>query len=68
MTVKDEIRMLIDGLPDDAASDALDYVRWLADEFDTLTETDLAEVRLGEAEIAKGDFVTLEELRRQLAR
>lgn len=67
ITVKDETRMLIDGLPDDAASGAIDSLRWLADEPAVLTEADLAEVRLGEAEIARGEFVTLNELRRQLA-
>lgn len=62
MTVKDEMRRLIDVLPNDAASDALDYLRWLAREVDTLTEAELAEVRLGEAEIAREDTVTLDEL------
>jgi len=62
MTVKDEMRMLIEILPDDATSDALDYMRWLAQEVDTLTEAELAEVRLGEAEIASGHSITLDEL------
>jgi len=68
MTVKDEMRMLIDVLPDDAATDALDYLRWLASDADTLSEQELVKVRLGEAEIANGDTVSLDELRRQLAR
>ncbi len=68
MTLKDEKRILIEVLPDDAASDALDYMRWLARKVDTLTDAELAEVRLGEAEIARGETVTLAELRQQLAR
>ncbi len=67
MTVKDEMRMLIDVLPEDAATDGMDYLRWLASDVDTLTEEELAEVRLGEADIASGDTITLSELRRQLA-
>ncbi len=67
MTVKDEMRTLIDALPEEAADDALDYLRWLASDIDTLTEDELAEVRLGEAEIARGETVSLNELRRQLA-
>ncbi len=67
MTVKDEMRTLIDALPEEAADDALDYLHWLASDIDTLTEDELAEVRLGEAEIARGETVSLNELRRQLA-
>lgn len=66
MTIKDSLHMLIDVLPDEAGGDALDYLRWLAQEFGTLTEAELAEVRLGEAEVARGDMVTLDELGRSL--
>ena len=38
---------------------ALEYVRWLASEGETLSEEELAVVRRGEDEIARGEYVTL---------
>lgn len=67
-TVKEELHQLIELLPEAEASDALDYVRWLRSNEEELTEEELADVLLGEAEIARGDFVTLEELKRDVAR
>jgi predicted transcriptional regulator len=45
----------------------LEYARWLAADYDEpLNADEVAHVREGEAAIAAGDYVTLEELRRRL--
>ena len=67
MTVKDELHQLVDLLPDTEAAAALDYVRWLLADEDTLTEEEMELVRRGQEEIARGDYVTLDELKRDLA-
>ena len=66
MTVKEELHHLVDALGDDDAEDAVDYLRWLLSETDTLTEKELEDVRRGRKEIARGEYVTLDELRRHL--
>ena len=68
MTVKDELHQLVDLLPDTEAAAALDYVRWLLADEDTLSEEELALVERGLEEIARGEYVTLDELKRILAR
>ncbi len=64
MTVKEEIHALVDELPEDAAAEVLDYLHWLTAETETLSEEELARVQRGEEQIARGEYVTLEELRR----
>lgn len=68
MTAKEQIHMLVESLPEEVADDVLDYVRWLAAESDTLSEDELSAVRCGDEEIARGEVVTLSELKRSLAR
>jgi hypothetical protein len=68
MTAKDEIRMLAELLPDEVAEDALDYLRWLAAESDTLSDDELSAAKMGDEEIARGEVVTLADLKRSLAR
>ena len=63
MTIKDEIHVLVELLPDAAADDALDYLRWLAAESDALTDEELSAVRHGDNEIARGETVSLADLR-----
>jgi hypothetical protein len=68
MTTKDDLLHLVDELNEDAVGELLEYAQWLsADEDEPLSEDALARVRVGEAAIAAGDYVTLEELRRKLA-
>ena len=67
MTVKEQLHQLVDQLPDADAEEALDYLLWLLAEEDTLTDEELALVELGEAEIARGHYVRLEDLKRDLA-
>ena len=48
--------------------EALDYLRWvLDDEEETLSEEEWVRVREAEEETARGEDVTLEELKRGLA-
>ncbi|HZR97468.1 MAG TPA: hypothetical protein VFE37_02105 [Chloroflexota bacterium] len=64
MSVKDEIHTLVEQLTDDAAADVLDYLHWLTTDIETLSEEQLARVQRGEAQIARGEYITLAELRR----
>jgi hypothetical protein len=66
VTVKDELHSLVDSLDDLDAEEALDYLRWLASDSETLSPEDMEEVRRGEEEIARGEYLTLPELRRAL--
>lgn len=68
MTVKEELHQLVDRLDTEDAGEALDYLQWLLSESETLTDEELALEREGAAEIARGDYVTLDALRRELGR
>lgn len=66
-TTKDELIELVRDLDDEGAADVLDYVRWLlSEEDDPLTEEERSDVEQAEAEVARGDYVTLDELKRKL--
>ena len=65
--VKDELHALVDHLSDDDAAEALGYLRWLRSAADALSDEGLTQVREGEAEIARGDYVTLADLHRSLS-
>ncbi len=67
MTTKDDLHHLVDELDDAAADELLDYAQWLRQPTDVLTDEERGRVEAGEAEIRSGDFVTLDDLRRQLA-
>ena len=67
MTTRDDLLHLVDELDEDAVGELLDYAHWLAaNEDEPLTEEERARVQAGKAEIARGDYVTLEELRHKL--
>jgi hypothetical protein len=68
MTIKDELHELIDQLDDDSAGELLEYAQWLQQPEDTLTDEERARVEAGEAEIRRGDYVTLKDLRDRLGR
>jgi hypothetical protein len=65
-TTKDELHQLVDELDEDAQAELLDYALWLTQPADTLTPDELALVEAGEAEIARGDYVSFMELRHKL--
>jgi predicted transcriptional regulator len=67
VTVKDDLHHLVDELDEAAADELLEYAQWLtADEDEPLTDEERARVEAGEAEIRRGEYVTLEEVKRRL--
>ncbi len=67
MTVKDDLHQLVDKLDEAAADELLEYAQWLATKEDEpLTDEELARVEAGEADIRRGEFVRLEDLRHRL--
>lgn len=68
MLVKEALRQLFDTLSGAKAADLLEYVHWLRDDRETLTPEELARVRQGAAQLRRGEYVTLDALKRDLAR
>ena len=66
-TVKEELHHLVDVLSGPNADEALSYLRWLASESETLSDEDLEAARRGEEEVARGEYITLADLRQSLA-
>lgn len=67
MTIKEQLHELIEELDEASAQEALDYLRWIIEaETETLADGELARVREGEAQIERGDYATLDDVRRQL--
>ena len=66
-TTKEELIELVRDLDEDGASEVLDYAHWLlSEEDDSLTDEERSEVMEAEEEVARGDYVTLDELERKL--
>jgi hypothetical protein len=59
---------LIERLGDEELDEAVDFMRWLLAESETLTDGELTGMRRGEAEVAAGEYTTLGALRRSLGR
>jgi hypothetical protein len=66
VTTKEELRLLVDTLSEARAAELLDYAHWLLEESETLTPEELVRVREGEEQLQRGDYVTLEALKRDL--
>ena len=67
MATKDELHELVDQLDEEAVDELLEYAQWLAAEEDEpLTDEELARVEAGEAELRRGESVTLDDLKRRL--
>lgn len=66
MTTRDELLHLVDDLDETAVGELLDYAHWLSEPEDTLTDEERARVEAGKAELARGDYVTLDDLRGEL--
>lgn len=64
MTVRESIHKLVDTLPEERLSSALDYFEELGDESELSPETEAA-IAEGLSEIRSGRTVPLEELRRK---
>lgn len=68
MLAKEELRDLVETLSDVDAAALLEYAHWLHEESETLTTEELARVRQGEEQIRRGEYITLDTLKRDLAR
>jgi hypothetical protein len=67
MTAKEDLHKLIDELDDIDAAEVLAQVRWLLSDGESLSDQALEQVRRGEEVIARGEYVTLDELKRPVA-
>lgn len=68
---KDDLHRLVDALPDAATETARRFLTWIIEEeSDTdslpLSDAEWRGVRQGEAELAAGDHITLDQLRRDV--
>ena len=67
MSAKETLHNLVDQLPDEELPVANRFLQFLVDEAaDPLSEEDWAEIRAGEAAIARGEFTPLDDLKREL--
>jgi predicted transcriptional regulator len=66
MSIKPELHRLIDELDQEDEPAVLDYLRWLLADEDWLTDEERMAVEEGEAEIARGEYITLDDLIRSL--
>jgi len=69
MPVKEQLRQLIELIDEDVDSleEAIDYLRWLAsDEPEELTAEEWRRVRKGAAQLARGEGVAWEDVKREL--
>jgi hypothetical protein len=68
MAAKEELYHLIDLLPEEECRAAERFLQFLLDtmEDEPLSEEDREAVREGESAIARGEFTTLEDLKREL--
>ena len=64
MNVRESVHQLIDSLPEDRLSDALDYLADLNDTDETLSADTKAAVDEGLADIKNGRTISLKEYRR----
>jgi hypothetical protein len=67
ITVKEELHHLVDGLAGPNADEELSYLRWLASESETPSDENLEVARRGVEEVARGEYITLADLRQSLA-
>ncbi len=66
MSVKEELHQLIEQLDELSAQETLDYIHWFQLSHDSLTPEEWEQVRQGEAQIARGEYITLDGLEREL--
>ncbi|KJS10386.1 MAG: hypothetical protein VR67_19050 [Peptococcaceae bacterium BRH_c8a] len=66
MSTKEALRQAIGKLNEDNARVVLKFVLYLLDEEEGLTPEDLAAIKKGEEQIARGEVVTLDELKKEL--
>jgi hypothetical protein len=62
---KEELHRLLESLPEEELSQVRDFVKVLIEEPEDLTEEERQEVREGEEEVRRGEWVWWEEVRRK---
>ncbi len=67
MTVKEQLHQIIDMFSDEEAEELHAYLTMKADP-DTFTPEELARIEAADAEMARGEYVTLEEWQRERRR
>ena len=63
--LREELHQLLGSLPEEELSQVRDFLKVLLEEPDDLTEEERQEVREGEDEIRRGEWVWWEEVRRK---
>jgi predicted transcriptional regulator len=66
MSIKPELHRLVDELDEEDEQMALDYLRWLLADENSLTEDERRDAEEGEAEIERGEYITLDDMIRSL--
>lgn len=66
METREELHRLIGLLPEAGAEDALEYLRCLTSDEDTLPPEELAAVERAEAQMKDGHYITLADVARSL--
>lgn len=61
MSIKPELHRLVDQLSQQHEDSALEYLRWLLADDEALDQRAWDAVREGEAEIDRGDFITVDD-------
>jgi hypothetical protein len=61
---RDELNQLLESLPEEELAQVLDFVKVLLEEPEDLTDEEWEEVRKGEEEIKRGEWVRWEDVRR----
>ena len=66
MSVKEELHQLIEQLDEFSVRETLDYIHWFQLPHDSLTPEEWEQVRRGEAQNARGEYITFDDLEREL--
>lgn len=66
MTTKERILELVEQMTDEDAAEALDYMEWLLSDEEVVTAEEMAAAEHGFAQIERGEYATLEEVKRSL--
>ena len=66
MTTKEEIRQIVETLSEEDAAELLDYAQWLLEQEETISDEELTKAERGLDEIRRGEYVTLDEVKRNL--
>jgi|GraSoiStandDraft_51_1057287.scaffolds.fasta_scaffold352779_2 hypothetical protein len=66
MATKEELLRIVDTLSDEDAAELLDYAHWLQQDNETLSPQEAARVQRGEEQLARGETVAWDDLRREL--